>query len=225
VRKGLLTALSAVGRPAVPLLLKRLTDPSWYLVRNALLLLGEIGGQSLVEPVAALLQHEEPRVRREAAGALGKIGGPRAVAHLRRAILDTEAGNVAARVLGEIDRENTVTMFTKRLHRAGLLVLDDGPVQEAITVLGEMEAAEAVPALSRVLGRGFWIPMGRGDRVRSHAAQALRRIGTPEAMEAIRKASRSSRRVVRDTCESLFRGGATTPAGDAPPTSGSEERR
>lgn len=225
VRKGLLTALSAVGRPAVPLLLKRLADPSWYLVRNALLLLGEIGGQSLVEPVAALLQHEEPRVRREAAGALGKIGGPRAVAHLRRAILDAEVGAVAARVLGEIDRENTVAMFTKRLHRAGLLILEDAPVREAITVLGEMEAAEAVPALSRILRRGLWIPMARGDLVRSQAAQALRRIGTPEAMEAIRKASRSSRRVVRDTCESLFKGDAAAPAEDASGPSRGEARR
>ena len=225
VRKGLLTALSAVGRPAVPLLLKRLTDPSWYLVRNAVLLLGEIGGQSLVEPVATLLQHEEPRVRREAAGALGKLGGPRAVAHLRRAILDTEAGNVAARVLGEIDRENTVALFTKRLHRAGILVLEDGPVREAITVLGEMEAAEAVPALSRILGRGFWIPMARGDLVRSLSAQALRRIGTPEAMEAIRKASLSRRRVVRDTCESLVKGGATTPAEGTPAPSRREAHR
>lgn len=225
VRKGLVTALSAVGRPAVPLLLKRLTDPSWYLVRNAVLLLGEIGGQSLVEPLAALLQHEEPRVRREAAGALGKVGGPRAVAHLRRAVLDPEVGTVAARVLGEIDRENTVAMFTKRLHRAGVLMLEDGPVREAITVLGEMEATEAVPALSRILGRGLWIPISRGDMVRSQAAQALRRIGTPEAMEAIRKASHSSRRVVRDTCESLSGGGAPAPTDGALPPSGREARR
>ncbi len=203
VRRGLLAALGAVGRPAVPFLLRRLSEPSWYLVRNAALLLGEIGGQSLVEPLSGLLQHEEPRVRREAASALGKIGGPRAVAHLRRAVIDPEVGTVAARVLGEIDRENTVAMFTKRLSRAGVVLLHDAPVREAITVLGEMEAAEAVPFLSRILGRGLWLPFAKGDELRSQAAQALRRIGTAEAMDAIRKAARSSRRVVRDTCESL----------------------
>jgi HEAT repeat protein len=203
VRKGLLAALSAVGRPAVPLLLKRLNDPSWYLVRNAALLLGQIGGQSLVEPLATLLQHEEPRVRREAAGSLGKIGGPRAVSHLRKAVLDPEVGTVAARVLGEIDRENTVSMFTKRLSRAGLLLMDDGPVREAVAVLGEMEAAEAVPVLSRILNQGLWIPFSKGDALRTQAAQALRRIGTSEALEAIRGGSRSIRRVVRDTCAAL----------------------
>jgi HEAT repeat protein len=203
IRKGLLSALTAVGRPAVPLLLKRLGDPSWYLVRNVALLLGQIGGQSLVEPLAGLLQHDEPRVRREAAGSLGKIGGPRAVGHLRRAVLDSEVGTVAARVLGEIDRENTVAMFTKRLSRTGLLIFDDAPVREAIAVLGEMEAAEAVPLLSRILNQGLWIPIAKGDGVRTQAAQALQRIGTSDALEAIRRASRSSRRVVRDTCEAL----------------------
>jgi HEAT repeat protein len=143
------------------------------------------------------------------------------VAHLRRAILDPEVATVAARVLGEIDRENTVTMFTKRLQRAGPVVLEDGPVLEAISVLGEMEATEAVPALCRILGRGLWIPLARGDTVRAHAAQALSRIGTPDALEAIRKGARSSRRRVRDACESLS-GGGTVPAADDLPADGDE---
>ncbi|HEV8336853.1 MAG TPA: HEAT repeat domain-containing protein [Candidatus Polarisedimenticolia bacterium] len=216
VRRGLLNALAAIGRPAVPLLLKRLSDSSWYLVRNAAMLLGQIGGQSLVDPLAGLLQHEEPRVRREAATALGKIGGPRAVAHLRRAVLDADVGTVAARVLGEIDRENTIAMFSKRLARAGMIVLEDGPAREAITVLGEMEAAEAVPILSKILGRGFWLPISKGDGLRVLSAQALKRIGTAEAMAALQSNSRSARRAVRETCESLVQdsleGSAEAPA-------------
>jgi HEAT repeat protein len=125
------------------------------------------------------------------------------VGHLRKAVLDPEVGTVAARVLGEIDRENTVTMFTKRLSKAGIMVLDDGPVREAISVLGEMEATEAVPCLSRILNQGLWFPLSKGDAVRTQAAQALRRIGTSEALEAIRRASRSARRMVRDTCSAL----------------------
>jgi HEAT repeat protein/PBS lyase HEAT-like repeat-containing protein len=203
VRRGLLTAIGALGRAAAPVLLRRLDDSSWFLVRNLTMLLGEIGGQALVEPLAGLLQHEEPRVRREAASSLGKIGGSRAVAHLRRAILDPEVSTVAARALGEIDRESTVALFSKRLARAGRIVTDEAPLREAITILGEMEAEEAVPILSRILGRGLWIPFSSGDTLRTQAAQALRRIGTPEARDAIRSAAHSSRRMVRDTCLSI----------------------
>jgi len=207
VRKGLLSILTSLGRAAVPAILRRLNDPSWFLVRNAVLLLGQIGGPNLVDPLAALLRHEEPRVRREAAAALGKIGGPRAVAHLRTAILDVEVSAVAARVLGEIDRDNTIALFSRRLEKTGLLLINEGPVREAITVLGEMEAPEGVAALSRILNRGFWIPFATGDAVRAEAAQALRRIGTLEAIAAIQKATRSTRRLVRDTCQSLTAAG------------------
>jgi HEAT repeat protein len=205
VRKGLIAVLTSMGRTAMPVLLQRLDDPSWFMVRNVVMLLGEIGGQSLVEPLAGLLKHSEPQVRREAASALGKIGGSRAVAQLRQAILDPEVSTIAARVLGELDRENTVALFAKRLAKTGRLVPDERGAREAITILGEMEATEAVPALSRVLRRGLWIPISAGDTLRTQAAMALRRIGTPEALEAIEHGTHSIRRVVRDTCLSLSR--------------------
>jgi HEAT repeat protein len=220
VRKGLITVLASLGRTAMPVLLRRLDDSSWFMVRNVAMLLGEIGGQSLVEPLAGLLKHAEPQVRREAASALGKIGGSRTVAHLRQAILDPEVSTIAARVLGELDRENTVALFAKRLAKTGRVVPDERSAREAITILGEMEASEAVPALTRILGRGLWLPISAGDTLRTQAAQALRRIGTPEALEAIEHGTRSIRRVVRDTCISLSR--QASPLGDPEAPSSSQ---
>ena len=220
IRKGLITVLASLGRAAVPVLLRRLDDPSWFLVRNVALLLGEIGGQGLVDPLSGLLRHPEPRVRREAASALGKIGGSRAVASLRQAILDPEVSTVVARVLGEIDRESTVALFSKRLAKTHRVVTDVRPAREAIAVLGEMEATEAVPALSRILRRGLWFPLSAGDTLRTQAAQALHRIGTPDAVEALRQGARSVRRVVRDTCLSLAQ--KEGPGADASPPPSAE---
>ena len=219
VRKGLINVLTSLGRTAAPVLLKRLDDSSWFLVRNVAMLLGEIGGQSLVEPLAGLLRHPEPRVRREAASSLGKIGGSRTVAHLRQAILDPEVSTIAARVLGEIDRENTVGLFSRKVAKTGRLVRDERGAREAITILGEMGAMEAVPALSRILRRGVWLPVSAGDTLRTQAAQALRRIGTPEAMEAIRQGTRSIRKVVRDTCLTLSLGSQPGDVPANPPSS------
>jgi len=211
VRRGLIGVLASLGRTATPVLLKRLDDSSWFLVRNVALLLGEIGGQGLVDPLSGLLRHPEPRVRREAASSLGKIGGSRAVASLRQAILDPEVGTVAARVLGEIDRENTVALFSKRVAKTGWIFPNVRAAREAIAILGEMEAGEAVPALRRILHRGMWLPFSAGDTLRTQAAQALARIDRPEALEALRRGARSIRRVVRDTCLSLLQRSASGP--------------
>jgi HEAT repeat protein len=200
VRKGLIAAIASLGRAAVPALLRRLDDPSWYLVRNLALLLGDVGGAAVVEPLASLLQHEEPRVRREAATSLGKIGGPKSIEMLRRAIRDPEISSVAARVLGEIDGNHTVAFFSGRLERAGPILLNPSPLFQAIEILGEMEAAAAVPVLARVLSRGFWFPLGAGDALRAEAARALRRIGGSGAEAALQTGASSIRRVVREAC-------------------------
>jgi HEAT repeat protein len=127
---------------------------------------------------------------------------------------------VAARVLGEIDRDSTVALFSRRLHKTGPFLRDEAGVREAITILGEMEAPEAVPALSRILNRGFWIPFSTGDALRSQAARALRRIGTSDAMAAIEKATRSARRSVRDICESLRASAPAVAEQTLPPAAG-----
>src|SRR3989454_4301610 len=80
IRKPFLGLLAARKKTAVPALLRRLSDPSWYLVRNILLVLGDIADPSTIPAIAAALKHAEPRVRRDAAAALGKIGGPPALA-------------------------------------------------------------------------------------------------------------------------------------------------
>jgi len=76
-RRGrLVKALKAIGEPAYPFLVDALRSPTWYVVRNALNVLGDIGTPAQAEPIARALGHGDPRVRRAAARALGKIGGP-----------------------------------------------------------------------------------------------------------------------------------------------------
>ena len=74
IRKPFLAFVAARGKASIPPLLRRLSDPSWYLVRNVLLILGDIGDPSTIPSIAVALEHPEPRVRRDAVAALGKIG-------------------------------------------------------------------------------------------------------------------------------------------------------
>ncbi len=60
----------------------RLSDPRWYVVRNAVTLLGSAGGPEVLEPLASAARHGTPEVRREAARALVLAGGPAAAPYL-----------------------------------------------------------------------------------------------------------------------------------------------
>jgi hypothetical protein len=90
-RRGrLVKALKAIGEPAYPFLVDALRSPTWFVVRNALNVLGDIGTAAQVESIGRALAHGDPRVRRAAARALGKIGGTDAERLLVSAMTDRD---------------------------------------------------------------------------------------------------------------------------------------
>jgi HEAT repeat protein len=75
-RKTLLSLILRLGEKAVPSILSRVEGQSWFFLRNLCFLLGEIGAFAGVPALLGLLSAKEPKVRREAVQALGKIGSP-----------------------------------------------------------------------------------------------------------------------------------------------------
>ncbi len=204
IRKTLVRFLVAQGREAIPTLVKHLADPSWFLVRNILVVLGEVGDPSVLPMISGTLRHPEPRVRKEAVTALGKIGGVRAFGLVSEALEDPEVAEVAIRALGAINHARAVGIFLQRAGSVHVLGRRNKAIRDAINALGELRAREAVPRLGSILARGFWLPPASGDPLRIAAAQALDRIGTPEALQAITRGARLGRRPVRETCAAIL---------------------
>ncbi|MBP2687089.1 MAG: HEAT-like repeat-containing protein [Deltaproteobacteria bacterium] len=88
-RKILLSLILRLGEKAVPSILSRIEGERWFFLRNLCFLLGEIGAPAGVPPLVGMLAAREPKVRREAVQALGKIRipDPDAVAALGRTLL------------------------------------------------------------------------------------------------------------------------------------------
>jgi HEAT repeat protein len=206
IRRRLVGFLASRGRAAVPALLRRLAGASWYVVRNIVLILGEIADPQTIPAVAAALQHADARVRREAAAALGKIGGPRAFDLVRNALDDPEIGEVAMRALAAIDRPRTVGAFLERTDHVSAFGRGERQVRDAILALGELAASESVPRLESILMRRFWVPPWAGDALRIAAARALHRIGTVAALAAVEKGARLWRRPVQIACAGILGG-------------------
>ncbi|HEU4402794.1 MAG TPA: HEAT repeat domain-containing protein [Candidatus Polarisedimenticolia bacterium] len=216
IRRTFLTFLAARGKEAVPLLVRRLSDRSWYLVRNLLLVLGEIADPSTVPAIATALKHPEPRVRRDAVAALEKIGGARAFTLVRECLGDPEVAEVATRCLAVIDRPRTVAAFLEMTGPLDLLGRGNARLREAINALGALGASESVPRLQEILMRGLWFPPSAGDGVRIAAARALEKIGTAAALRAVARGARVWRSPVRATCSEIVGGRAVSADLDNP---------
>jgi hypothetical protein len=171
---------------------------NWEVRRTAAYLLREFGGAEGLKELVPLLADSEPLVQREAVQGLVLNGSDDASAILLRG-LSSAAGRTKETLIKEIlgMREDRAAAFF------GYLVRHTEPARlpalyvKAIEALGAAGGSDAVSALKVALNRGQWWTPFANRRHRSAAAQSLRRIGTPEALDALRDASRSGALGVR----------------------------
>jgi hypothetical protein len=154
-RAHLLAALRQVARGHLRPVVARLNDPRWYVVRNAANLLGNAGGEEVLDQLAGAARHQSAQVRKEAVKALVVAGGVKAVPHLRvlagegpqdvRATAVSVLGAIfapeAAAALGDIARSKA----DRGLRRQALDELAEGA--EGRDVLRRLSAADTRPKL------------------------------------------------------------------------------
>jgi HEAT repeat protein len=190
-RKMLADILIRTGSAAVPVLQEHLFDERWYVVRNAVAILGEIRSQDTLPHLTPLLEHREVRVRRETIRSLAKIGGPKAVDILLRAAEsdDQELRRQALLSLGAIRAASATPTLLKLLEQSDWSRRTVDIKKDAIRALGEIRTAEAVPVLIAILGKRRFLRRALNDELRAAAATALGDIGEEHSRPALEKAA------------------------------------
>ena len=180
-RRGrLVEVVRSMGSISVPALLDALASPAWFLVRNALTLLSDIGDTGCIPSILPLLRHPEPRVRRTAVRALWKLGGPVAEPHLLAQMKETDAETMQEILfaLGQLRSESSLPQVTALAQDKR--VLERLRIQ-ALDTLGHIASPKAMPVLLECMRRKGFFNAGEPPAIRMAAAKALAALGTPEA--------------------------------------------
>lgn len=186
-RRGrLVESVRSMGSAAMPALLETLSAPAWYLVRNALTLVSDLGDAGCLPAIVPLLRHPEPRVRRTAVRALWKLGGPVAEPHLLARMKDTDGETMQEILfaLGQLRSEGCLAAVAE--------LAQDKRVTErlrvqALSTLGQIGSPTAVPVLLECLRRKGFFVGSEPPLIRLAAAKALVALGSPEARSALQK--------------------------------------
>jgi HEAT repeat protein len=193
---SILIAFGASGRREV----ERLKNsPNAAVRRTAIYLLREFGGSEALPELTELLNDNEQQVQREAVRAILRIGTHEAYQVLEKALVSgTEQSREAImQALTLVRDERAAPLFAYILnhvdHRGQLAAI----YMRAIEALGALKDAEGVPALKAALYRGEWWAPRRTAALRGAAAQALARIGGPEAVAVLEEAAASGSRGIR----------------------------
>jgi hypothetical protein len=193
--REILVGFGARGRESVQRLMNA---PNWEVRRTAAYLLREFGGAEGLKELIPLLADHEPLVQREAVQGLVLNGSDEAARILLDA-LTKATGHTRQGLVKEliaIRDERAAPLFCYLLRH-----LDRRRLQQvylaAIDALGASGGPDAVEALKFALHQGDWWAPFTTRRLRGAAAQALRQIGTPAALDALRESSEHGPRGVR----------------------------
>jgi HEAT repeat protein len=200
-RRSLVEAMVALGEDALPVVEGMLEDPEWFVVRNGVSILGEIGSGDQTPLLTAPLGHENPRVRREAVLALGKLGGDDAGALLQGMLEDPEASvrAMSCRALGALKVNRAVKPLMALVEKE-----EDLDVRvDSLQALGRIADPGAVSLIEKNATGSFFSKPPREVRVAAY--RALASIGTPHAMALVQKATRDTDRQVRGIAQALLK--------------------
>ncbi|HUW23516.1 MAG TPA: HEAT repeat domain-containing protein [bacterium] len=207
LRKKIISVIVGLGEEAIPEIVRRFSDKNWYVVRNMVRILREIGMEKAVRYLDIPLKHKDPRVRKEVVYALSSIGGGEAL-RLISLMTDDPDGEVrrgAIKYLGVMRNKESVPLLMKLIAQRNPFGHKNYLIISGIEALGEIGAGEAVPGLVRLLRKSTIFARSRNDEVRIAVATALEKIGNEQAMEALAQGTKYRRKIVRQMCERLIR--------------------
>jgi HEAT repeat protein len=194
-RMRLIRAIIEMGKQVIPFLKQALVSDKWYVVRNAVLILGEIRDEGTIKQIGAMLKHEEPRVRREAIGALLNIGSKK-VEEMIIECLDDEDEGVRTKALDALislrSKEAIPKLMEISKRGGGLFGAKETALRiKAIKALGALKAESAIPLLSDLLFKRGFFSKTEPDEIRRNAVIALATIGGDRAIKILEDVSRT----------------------------------
>ncbi|MFQ5538670.1 MAG: HEAT repeat domain-containing protein [Gemmatimonadota bacterium] len=203
-RRSFMEAMVALGPEAMPVLESMMEDGRWFVVRNAVAILGEVGGERAVERITTALAHTEPKVRREALLSLAKVGGEDAGLLVYGMIEDPDPDVrlAAAMAAGALKVERALKPLLSLLEGEN----DEDVVVGVLGALGQLGDPGAVNAIEkRAVPSLFSRPPAR---VRIAAYRALHNIGTPHARQVLEDAADDKDPEVRAAVRNLLAAGS-----------------
>ncbi len=193
--------LIAMGESAFPALVDQLGSSDSQEVRQATWLIGRMQNPRGVEHLLNLLQESNADVFRELIRAVARIGNPPAVKGLVDvARKNSELAELVAACLGDTRSEAAVQALIGMMdHKSSY----PGRVKrEAIRSIGRIGNSSALGALEQILTRRtpLFFRAARTRALRVAAAQAIGRIGGPQASALLNAYARRGDRAVAKAC-------------------------
>jgi len=212
LRRNIINLMQKMGKEILPLIQTELNTSSnqWYVHRNMVMLLAEVGSSEHVEWLNQLLSHEEARVRRETVKALVKLDPEHSVEYVRNMMVDKDmqVKRFAMGLLGTLKDVQSIPEIKKYIEKQTIakIELEEEVQLDAVNALGKMGNESVVPCLIEALKKeGMFSKLRtKTPLIRSRIIFALANYQTPEVAKAIKAAAKDKSDDVREAAKSVM---------------------
>jgi HEAT repeat protein len=202
-RRVLCEILIKLGASQVDFFVTKLEDDRWFLVRNLIYVVGRIGDPKVLKSFPRLMQHKDPKIRKEVLHALDMIESPKTNDLLVKVLSDPDLSNrlFVLRALAKRKAPEALEPLMDILTSKEFEEKEMHEKKEIFDAIGKVGGDDVVPRLRRLLEvKWSLFKNARAEEMGLCAAFALQRIGSPSAIEALRKGSGSNSKSIREAC-------------------------
>ncbi|HEY3377610.1 MAG TPA: HEAT repeat domain-containing protein [Armatimonadota bacterium] len=206
-RSRLMQLLREFGGGQQPLLIEELRAPNpWYVYRNLLQVLAEVGNEEALAAISEKITHPDPRVRAESVAAATMIAKEQTTVYLAQGLEDSDS-NVRARAASLVSfcpQPLILDILLRRLQARGSE--SDSMQLTACFGLGYFQQEEARDALLQILYPRLFSPYRKkSDEIRSAAVTALaQHLPHPAVEAAIKHATGDRSAQIRQTAQRVW---------------------
>jgi HEAT repeat protein len=171
-------ALAQTGEKSIVVVAEKLKHPKWFVVRNAVSILGQTGSPACVPYLQPILKHEDVRVCKEVLKALASIRSGEAVELLCSSLEDDEPAICKAALgwVAAIEAEQAFPILQRFLTPWSIFKRDEEIVKLSIDALQAIGSEAAVELLERLHRTHSLFRRRRAATIRYFAGAALTRM-------------------------------------------------
>ncbi len=197
-RKAFCDALTELGQGHVDLVARGLDDERWFVVRNVVMILGQIGAYKILGHLKKTIRHPDYRVRKETLKAAGLVRSDENVDFMILALSDADH-KIQMSSLNYLIEHKVTRAFKAVEHIVKDKKFKDRPSEqvkrflEAYAALGQ---DHALPFLKPLAGKSLFLASSKDERMKFLAISALGYVKTNEGRKFLNRLGKTKKNKV-----------------------------
>jgi hypothetical protein len=207
-RKMIIDILVLMGPKDFITITKGLNSPEWYVVRNIIYVLREIGDIRAVDYLLRTVNHPDIRVRTEIIRSLGELGDARALAPIIECLDDESEIQLkftAIRALGSLSSEEVRKFVVNKMSDKIFLNKEFNEKKEYFQILSLWKDQETIDFVISILMKKSLFSTSKTIENRACAAFCLGIIGSRDALPFLYKCQKEKTKLIREYSDSAIK--------------------